>query len=47
MSMISHTNKKKKLPKEYDEEKLKELGIFIKNNEYITNGKKENQDQTK
>lgn len=39
--MESDIKKKKKLPKEYSEEELKELGIFIKSNEYENDEKKE------
>jgi len=41
--MESDIKKKKKLPKEYSEEELKELGIFIKSNEYENDEKKEAQ----
>jgi hypothetical protein len=41
--MESDTKKKKKLPKDYSEDELKELGIFIKSNEYEIDEKKESQ----
>ena len=42
MSMGFDTKKKKKHTKEYSEEELKNLGIFIKSNECENNEKNEN-----